>query len=234
MGPWVLVVTRYYLYTLRCNVLNLLKSSTMKQGVFVAAALAVAAANSGVAKAFVPQVAPWRTTPVTSQRRQHTATKNTCSATDNRRMQQQQLGPRTVRMSAAAAGTSGEGEQDSDATALERRAEEGEGGGEGRQRRWAGLRRSLAIGSASLATFTLGATALSGLSAEVQHRVGGAVSMPAAMLSAKASVWKPFNKRTVGEKLGNLPAFMVTNYKGSPYLTPSGDEGTQVGCIWTR
>lgn len=211
--------------------ITLLESSTMRQGVFIAAALAAAVANNGVAEAFVPQAVPLRSTTVTtSLRRQHTATKNTCSATDNRRMQQHQLGrPRTSRMSMAAAGTSGEDNQESDASELEPRAEEGEGRAEGRQRRWAGLRRSLAIGSASLATFTLGATALSGLSASLQHRMGDTVSMPAAMLSARASVWKPFEKRTVGEKLGNLPAFMVTNYKGSPYLTPSGDEGAQVG-----
>ncbi|CAN0557820.1 unnamed protein product, partial [Ectocarpus sp. 8 AP-2014] len=39
--------------------------------------------------------------------------------------------------------------------------------------------------------------------------------------SAEASVLRPFEKRTVEEKLANLPAFMVTNKKGSPYLSPT-------------
>lgn len=102
--------------------------------------------------------------------------------------------------------------------------------GQKRLSRRVGFRRCLVRGAASLATFTFGATAVSGLSADLQHRLGGAVSIPAAMQSAQASVFKPFGKRSVEEKLGNLPAFMVTNSKGSPYLTPTLEEGHQVGC----
>ena len=90
-----------------------------------------------------------------------------------------------------------------------------------------------------MATFTLGTTALSGLSADVQHRLNSGdgaaaqVSMPGAMKSAEASVFKPFSKRTVEEKLATLPAFMVTNSKGSPYLSPTGPGEPQVGRCWT-
>lgn len=94
--------------------------------------------------------------------------------------------------------------------------------------RWAGVRRSLARGAASYAAVTLGATAVAGLSAEVQQRSGGTVALPMAMQSARASVFKPFSKRSVGEKLGNLPAFMITNKNGSPYLTPTEEQGHQV------
>lgn len=107
-------------------------------------------------------------------------------------------------------------------------------GRKNRQLRWAGVRRSLARGAASLATITFGATAISGVSAEVKHRTEGAVSMPLAMPSAQASIFKPFARRTVEEKLGNIPAFMITNGKGSPYLTPTPKEGHQVGALLVR
>lgn len=94
--------------------------------------------------------------------------------------------------------------------------------------RWAGVQRSLVRGAASYAAVTLGATAVAGLSAEVQQRSGGAVALPMAMQSARASVFKPFSKRSVEEKLGNLPAFMITNKNGSPYLTPTEEQGHQV------
>lgn len=95
-------------------------------------------------------------------------------------------------------------------------------------RRWAGVQRSIARGAASYAAVTLGTAAVAGLSAEVQQRSGGAVALPMAMQSARASVFKPFSKRSVEEKLGNLPAFMITNKNGSPYLTPTGEQGHQV------
>lgn len=105
-----------------------------------------------------------------------------------------------------------------------RRVRNTEGGGG--ERRWAALRRSVIRGMASLAALTLGTTMLSGMSAEAQNRMGK--SMPGALSTARASVFKPFSRRTVEEKLGNLPAFMVTNFKGSPYLVASEERGVQV------
>lgn len=92
--------------------------------------------------------------------------------------------------------------------------------------RWAALKRSFTRGAVSLAALTFGATAMSGMSAELKNRMG--ISIPGAVVSARASVFRPFTRRTVEEKLGNLPAFMVTNFKGSPYLAPSEEDGVQV------
>lgn len=145
----------------------------------------------------------------------------TCSATNNRRSRR--APPPLAAAAAAARGA----EEDDDHCPPADVAREGKG-------RWAGARRSLARGATSLAAFTVGATALSGLSADVQHRVNSrdgaavVVSMPAATESAEASVFKPFEKRTVEEKLANLPAFMVTNKKGSPYLSPTEPGEPQV------
>ena len=94
--------------------------------------------------------------------------------------------------------------------------------------RWARVRRSVALGAASFTAVLLGTTTVAGLLAEVEEKLGGTVALPMAMKSAHASVLKPFSKRSVEEKLGNLPAFMVTNNKGSPYLTPTQEEGHQV------
>lgn len=187
------------------------RSMAPKLGFLIAVVFAVAATHD--VRAFMPpgRAAPsWRAT--TAGRR------HTCSAADSR-----DIRPAT----AVHASTTGD---NADALAT---AAAGSSNAEGQEesgvRRWAGIRRSLARGAVSFTAVTLGATALSGLSAEIQQRLGGAVAMPMAMGSAEASVVKPFSKRSVEEKLGNLPAFMVTNAKGSPYLTPTGREGHQVG-----
>ncbi|CAN0070850.1 unnamed protein product [Ectocarpus sp. 6 AP-2014] len=152
----------------------------------------------------------------------------TCSATNNRRSRR---APPPPLAAAAAAAARGAGEDDHCPPADA--AREGKG-------RWAGARRSLARGAASLATFTVGATALSGLSADVQHRLNSrdgaavVVSIPAAMELAEASVLRPFEKRTVEEKLANLPAFMVTNKKGSPYLSPTEPGEPQMAVFFTN
>lgn len=98
--------------------------------------------------------------------------------------------------------------------------------------RWGGLRRTLARGAASLAALTFGATALSGTSAELQHRMGKTI--PGATATARASIFKPFNKRSLEEKLATVPAFMVTNINGSPYLTPSFVPGEQLAVFFTN
>ncbi len=195
------------------------------RGVIVAVATAVAAARG--TQAFVPPTASSSCqTGAGSQRQQQ---QHTCSAVQRRRSS-------TTALPAAPAGKAGPegGENHSSITEGERPQQQQK---RQQKRRWAaGARRSLVRGAASLATFTLGATALSGLSADVQHRLNSGdgaaaaaeVSLPGAMKSAQASVLKPFDKRTVEEKLANLPAFMVTNAKGSPYLSPTQPGEPQV------
>lgn len=193
------------------------------RGALVTVAVAVAVAHG--AHAFVqPSCAlAWRTTSAAAATAHTTQSRNrphTCSVVDNRRLR-----PATMRVSNSE-------DADISASAVDALVMEEERTGEGQPGlRWAGVRRSLARGAASVAAFTFGATALSGLSAEVQHRVGGGVSMPAAMESAQASIFRPFAKRTVEEKLSNIPAFMITNVKGSPYLTPTTEDGHQVGGV---
>ncbi|CAM9820512.1 unnamed protein product, partial [Discosporangium mesarthrocarpum] len=93
--------------------------------------------------------------------------------------------------------------------------------------RWQRLQRSLLHGAISMAAFTFGATAVfSG----VHSRLG--VDVPGATAPAEASIFKPFNKRTVQEKLANLPAFMVVNRGGSPYLTRG--MGEQLAVFYTN
>lgn len=203
-------------------------------GVIAAVATAVVATKG--AHAFVPPAcaSSWRTGLAASQHQQHPQD-NTCSAIDNRRFRRASATIMALPASdAAQAAGEAAGPEDAELSS----SGVGEGGQRPQQkRRWAaGARRSLVRGAASLATFTLGATALSGLSADVQHRLNTAggesaatvVSMPGAMKSAEASVFKPFEKRTVEEKLANLPAFMVTNAKGSPYLSPTEANEPQV------
>lgn len=194
-------------------------------GVIVAATLAFGAVHG--TQAFAPPrcASSWRTaaaaagTAHTSSRKEQ---QHTCSAIDSRCLRRAMTLAATAAQSDEPAADAASAAALSSAEQLE--LEEGQ-----RQSRRAGVRRCLARGAASLATFTFGATAVSGLSAELQHKLGGAVSVPAAMQSAQASVFKPFGKRSVEEKLGNLPAFMVTNAKGSPYLTPNVEGGHQVG-----
>lgn len=199
-------------------------------GVIAAVATAVVATQG--ARAFVSHTcaSSWRTRPAC----QHQQQKSTCSAIDNRRFRR--AGPITALPASAMVQAAGEAADPGDAELSP--SSIGEGGQRPqKERRWAaGARRALVRGAASLATFTLGATALSGMSADVQHRLNrgdGAtvVSMPGAMKSAEASVFKPFEKRTVEEKLANLPAFMVTNAKGSPYLSPTEANEPQVRSI---
>ncbi|CAN0276727.1 unnamed protein product, partial [Laminaria digitata] len=182
--------------------------------------------------AFAPPrcASSWRTaaaaagTAHTSSRKEQ---QHTCSAIDSRCL-------RRATTLAATAAQSDEPAADAASAAALPSAEQLELEEGQRQSRRAGVRRCLARGAASLATFTFGATAVSGLSAELQHKLGGAVSVPAAMQSAQASVFKPFGKRSVEEKLGNLPAFMVTNSKGSPYLTPNVEGGHQMAVFFTN
>lgn len=218
-------------------------------GVIAAVATAVVATKS--AHAFVLPArasSSWRTG--AASQRQQQQRKDTCSAIDNRRFRRASAAATTALPASAPAQEAAEagdeaaaagGPEDAELSCSGVGNEEEEEEERPRQkRRWAaGARRSLLRGAASLATFTVGATALSGLSADLQHRLnagggGGAtvVSMPGAMRSAEASVFKPFEKRTVEEKLANLPAFMVTNAKGSPYLSPTGANEPQV-CMCT-
>ena len=172
-------------------------------GVIAAATLAFAAVYG--TQAFVPPrcASSWRTASAASGTA-HTSSRkeqHTSSAIDSRCL------PRAVALAATAAESEEPTASDAaSSSAVKLEMEEGQ-----IQSPRAGVRRCLARGAASLATFTFGATVVSGLSADWQHRLGGAVSVPAAMQSAQASVFKPFEKRSVEEKLGNLPAFMVTN-----------------------
>lgn len=191
----------------------------------IAAAVAAKSAQAFVAPARTSSPSCWQTGAAS----QHQQPRDTCSAADNRRFRRAGSNTGASPLAASRAEV-----DDEDLCSPPAAAEE-----DPPKRRWAGARRSLARGAASLATFTVGATALSGLSAGVQHRLNSGdgaavvVSMPAAMKSAEASVFKPFQKRTVEEKLANLPAFMVTNDKGSPYLSPSEDGAPQV-CVLRR
>lgn len=194
--------------------------------------LAVAAAYR--AGAFVPQgcSTPWRTATSThagataqimDSRQQQQQAPSTCSSLAINSRPNRPMTTTTMYASSTNREDGGELSAGGSSEEVERKKE-----AQHQRVRWLGIRRSLARGAASLATFTVGATALSGLSAEVQHRTGGRVSMPAAMKSAEASIVKPFTKRTVEEKVANLPAFMVTNIKGSPFLAPTEEEGYQV------
>ncbi|CAM9859530.1 unnamed protein product [Scytosiphon promiscuus] len=204
------------------------------------AAIATTVAANGVQAFVLPAGASSTSCWQTGAASQHQQARYTCSATDNRGFRRAGSSTGASPLAAAPRTEGDSGDRDVDSAAFV--AEEG-GRPEQQQelkRRWARARRSLARGAASLATFSVGATALSGLSAGVQHRVnsgnGGApvVSMPAAMKSAQASVFKSFEKRTVEEKLANLPAFMVTNDKGSPYLSPSEDGAPQLAVFFTN
>lgn len=145
-------------------------------------------------------------------------------ATDTNSNEEDRQGAASTAFELSAAATRRQNTQ-TDAALIEGQEQDGAG------RRWPKvLRRSLARGAGSLAAFTFGATTLSGVSAEVQHRLG--TPIPGAVASARASIFKPISKRTVDEKLASVPAFMVTNYRGSPYLTPSTKQGEQVGCGW--
>lgn len=198
-------------------------AATMRptRGVIVAATLAFGAVHGP--QAFAPPrcASSWRTASAAAGTAHTNSGKeqHTCSAIDSR----------CLRRAVALAATAAESEEPHASSSASPSADQLEMEEGQRQSRRAGVRRCLARGAASLATFTFGATAVSGLSADLQHRLGGAVSIPAAMQSAQASVFKPFGKRSVEEKLGNLPAFMVTNAKGSPYLTPNVEGGHQVG-----
>ena len=202
---------------------TLVPAATMRPtgGVIVAATLVFGAVHGS--QAFAPPrcASSWRTASAaagtahtTSRKEQHT-----CSAIDSR----------CLRRAGALDATAADSEETPASAVASSLEEQLEVEKRQRQSRRAGIRRCLTRGAASLATFTFGATAVSGLSADLQHRLGGAVSIPAAMQSAQASVFKPFGKRSVEEKLGNIPAFMVTNSKGSPYLTPNMEGGHQVG-----
>ena len=201
-------------------------------GVIAAVATAVVATKSAHAFAPPTRASQWRTGAAS----QHQQRQETCSAIDNRRFRRASAATTALPASAPAQSAAEAADPKDAELSCSRVAEEEEEEERPRQkRRWAaGARRSLLRGAASLATFTVGATALSGLSADLQHRLnaGGdgatVVSMPGAMKSAEASVFKPFEKRTVEEKLANLPAFMVTNAKGSPYLSPTEANEPQV------
>ncbi|CAN0409322.1 unnamed protein product [Pylaiella littoralis] len=212
-------------------------------GGLIVVATAFAAAAKGVQAFVAPscgssasQLSSWRTGAAAASRQQQQ--QYTCSAVDNRRFRRASSRsplPTGVTTAAAAEGRGGGGEPEGNPAPFAS-MEEG-------KRRWAaGARRSLARGAASLATFTVGATALSGLSADLQHRLNSGddssaatvVSIPTAMKSAQASVLKSFEKRTVEEKLGNLPAFMVTNRQGSPYLSPTRPNEPQLAVFFTN
>lgn len=199
------------------------------------AAFATAVVATKVAHGFVqPMRVSSLRTGAASQHQQH---RDTCSAIDNRRFRRDSVAT-TAALPASAGEDAGRERAELSCSGVEEQEEVVERPKS--KRRWAaGARRSLARGAASLATFTFSATALSGLSADLQHRLnaGGdgatTVSMPGAMKSAEASVFKPFHKRTVQEKLANLPAFMVTNAKGSPYLSPTEANEPQVSDVRT-
>ena len=179
---------------------------------------------------------------------QHQPRQDTCSAIDNRRFRRASAAATTVLPASATAQAAAKSASEAAEGGLkdagpscslvgEEGEEEEEEEGRPQQRwRWAagGARRALLRGAASFATFSVGATALSGMSADLQHRLNAGrdgatvMSVPGAVKSAEASVFKPFEKRTVEEKLANLPAFMVTNANGSPYLSPTEPNEPQV------
>lgn len=222
-------------HTLRCSNVDTSHTTAIMRptgGVIAAVATAVVATNC--AHAFVPpaRASSWRTGAAS----QHQPPQDTCSAIDNRRFRRATAATTmALPVSAAPAQVEAAAEDPEDAELSCSGIGEQEEERPQQKRRWAaGVRRSLLRGAASLATFSVGATALSGMSADLQHRLnaGGdgatVVSMPGAMKSAEASVFKPFEKRTVEEKLANLPAFMVTNARGSPYLSPTEAHEPQV------
>lgn len=211
---------------------------TMRSDKNLVLALTVTGLSAACVQSFVAPGTVWRTTGYQQhvlQQRQHLLRGDRCCSPNRHRRKMPTVSicrPRTTSMSIRV-GNGCDSEDSIDPSASTMWPAEGieQGGVEGEkdsrsERRWAALTRSLRRGAASLAALMLGTTTLSGISTEVQKKVGYRLPGPVAM--ARASVFKPFSKRTVEEKLGNLPAFMVTNYKGSPYLAPAEEQGVQV------
>jgi hypothetical protein len=87
---------------------------------------------------------------------------------------------------------------------------------------WARRAARVAAAAAGVAAgvFTAAQTSTGGFRTELQPPV------PAAVAAAK------FSKRTVGEKLAQVPVFAVTNASGQPYLANMDGSGSQIGLIF--
>ncbi|CAM9124340.1 unnamed protein product [Phaeothamnion confervicola] len=85
-------------------------------------------------------------------------------------------------------------------------------------------------GLISFAAFTLGAPVIGG--AVRTHHGGDGAAVRAGVAEA-GILTKRFDKRTLKEKLSNVPVFMVVSREGQPYLTPSPSDDSQMAVIYT-